>query len=181
MWQWQFLFSIRVVEGKDFSVTPTKSGTYNKTSLTSRSGLQTTFSSMTQVQGSSRDFHTHVDTLPHNKMTCVQKYGLFLVYRFSNNKAPCWKCYMGDRSLRVLHSHWLLLFFGVAKSFQIFNMLDIWPVSGKHQRAFGLTYLNSSHIRLQCRLVSVEPPLIFLWSGAQSTHHGYSCVVWTRH
>lgn len=32
----------------------------------------------------------------------------------------------GFRSLYVLLSHWLLLFSGVADSFQIFSMLNVW-------------------------------------------------------
>lgn len=81
-----------------------------------------------------------------NYPVCVQRYGLFMVYRYNDNSVPCWKCYSnnGDTSSRIL-----LLFSGVADTFQILSMLDIREALGTHQRASCLVSLNgSNHLTL---------------------------------
>lgn len=49
--------------------------------------------------------------------------------------------------------------------FQIFSILDVWEGTGKHRQASHLASLKRSHIPLQHRPASAEPPLICLRSG----------------
>lgn len=99
--------------------------------------------------GSGWDFYTHVEMLPHDKIT---------------TSMDCWKCssYMGDPSLIGYCS------LGVANTFAIFSLLDIWEASGTHQRVSHL----ASHMLFQQRPAGGDSPAIYFRSDLGLKNQG---------
>lgn len=108
------------------------------------------------LPGSEQNFCTHVEMLAHNiTYLCPQVWTIY--------SAQCTTVF--QRLLPQVLSRSGCLTLSFSGSFQIFSILDVWEGTGTHGQTSHLASLNRSHILLQHRPASAEPPLICLWSG----------------